>query len=94
MMLILYVLLLVLNIELILYVNNIRDMELDRKVGIVIMVIFFGKIGLYFFFVFLLFVLFIMFVLMGFYFLFWMFIFLICVLEVFSLERVFRDDNL
>lgn len=94
MMPILYALPLALNTESILHANNTRDMESDRKAGIVTMAILLGKTGSYFFFAFLLFVPFIMFVLMGLHFSFWMFIPLICVPEAFSLERVFRDDNL
>ncbi|XP_048737154.1 ubiA prenyltransferase domain-containing protein 1 homolog [Ostrea edulis] len=94
MMPILYALPLALNTESILHANNTRDMESDRKAGIVTMAILLGKTGSYFFFAFLLFVPFIIFVLMGLHLSSWMFMPLVCVPEAFSLERVFRDDNL
>ncbi|XP_061163203.1 ubiA prenyltransferase domain-containing protein 1-like [Saccostrea echinata] len=91
---VLYALPLALNTESILHANNTRDMESDRKAGIVTMAILLGKTGSYFFFAFLLFVPFIIFVLMGLHLSSWMFLPLICLPEAFSLERVFRDDNL
>lgn len=93
-MTILYALPLALNTESILHANNTRDMESDRKAGIVTMAILLGKTGSYFFFAFLLFVPFIIFVLMGLHLSAWMFMPLICIPEAFNLERFFRDDNL
>ena len=90
----LYTIPLALNTEAILHTNNTRDMEPDRKAGIVTIAIMLGWTGSYLLFLLLLFIPYILLVQAGLHISKWMFLPVITIRQAFALERTFRSKDL
>lgn len=90
----LYTIPLALHTEAILHANNTRDVEPDKKAGIVTIAIILGWIGSYLLFMFLLFVPYLLLVQAGLHISKWMFLPVITIRQAFDLERTFRSKDL
>lgn len=89
-----YAMPLALNTEAILHSNNTRDMESDKRAGIVTVAILIGHTGSHVLFAFLLFSPYILFTVLGVHYTFWFALPLITLPAAFELERHFREGNL
>lgn len=90
----LYTIPLALNTEAILHTNNTRDMEPDRRVGIVTIAIVLGWTGSYLMFLLLLFVPYILLIQAGIHISKWMFLPVITIRQAFKIEKQFRSKDL
>lgn len=91
---ILYAVPLALNTEAILHCNNTRDLESDKKAGIVTLAILLGHTGSYLLFALLIFVPYLSFFLLGMHCTKWMFLPALSIFAAFQLEKDFRHGNL
>ncbi|ESO95688.1 hypothetical protein LOTGIDRAFT_116496 [Lottia gigantea] len=89
-----YAIPLALNTEAILHSNNTRDMECDKKAGIVTLAILLGHTGSYILFSLLLFIPYLMFVLLAIHYTKWMFLPACSVFLAFKYEKMFRRGEL
>lgn len=89
-----YAIPLALNTEAILHSNNTRDMETDRKAGIVTIAILIGLTCSHILLAFLLFVPYMLFTLISFHYSWWFSLPLITLPKAFSIEKDFRDGKL
>ncbi|XP_018322405.1 ubiA prenyltransferase domain-containing protein 1 homolog [Agrilus planipennis] len=89
-----YAIPLALNTEAILHSNNTRDMELDRKNGIVTLAILIGHTASYILYAFLLFIPYIMLMVMSFKYSKWFMLPLITLPRAFEIEKQFRSGNI
>uniref|UniRef100_A0A2P2I974 UbiA prenyltransferase domain-containing protein 1 homolog n=1 Tax=Hirondellea gigas TaxID=1518452 RepID=A0A2P2I974_9CRUS len=90
---IIYAIPLALNAEAILHSNNTRDMECDRKAGIVTLAILLGRVASEVLFAFFLFTPYSIFVIWGLKYSFWLMLPLITISEAFKIEKNFRIDK-